>query len=198
MQKLGNPVPIFLDARGALMDGGHIYVGIVDGDPETDPVDVFWDSDLTIPATQPLRTIGGLIVNGTVPALAFIDEDDYSMRVTDSLGTLVAYSPSVFTDASAFQPRSDVLDDVAALTPTSFGLDLLELADQAALVAATGVPASLPLAGGSVTGNIARTGAGTHWYWVDADLTSGRVYRTANGASDPTSQPGDVWLEEEA
>lgn len=194
MQKLSNPVPMFLDTRGALMDGGYVYVGVVDGDPETDPIDLFWDSDLTIPAAQPLRTLGGLIVNGVTPSLVFMTEADYSMRVRDSLETLVSYSPSVFTDTDTFQAQSDTLDLLAALTTTTFGRSLLTLANSAALASATGIPTPLPLAGGSVTGNILRSGAGVHPYWAASDMTGGRIYLTPAADPDPTSQPGDIWF----
>lgn len=195
MQKIGNPTPLFFDLTRRPMDGGKIYVGIPDGDPVTDPIDVFWDSDLTIPAVQPLRTIGGYIVNGTTPALAFIDEADYSMRVLDSADTLVEYSPSVFTDASAFQPSSAELTLLAALSSTAFGRSLLELANSAALAAATGLPAALPAAGGTVSGPIVRQGAGVHFYWYDPLLTSGRAFQITTGDPDPTSLPGDIVFE---
>jgi hypothetical protein len=89
MQKVFNPVPIYLNVTGGLLSGGKIYVGVANQDPETDPVQVYWDSDLTEPATQPLRTVGGLIVNGFTPASIFIAEDDYSMRVTEDNDTVV-------------------------------------------------------------------------------------------------------------
>jgi hypothetical protein len=89
MQKLNNPVPYYLDVSGALIDGGYIYVGIANGDPETDPVALFWDDALTIPADQPLRTIGGMVVNGVTPATVFLDQDDYAMRLRDNNGSQV-------------------------------------------------------------------------------------------------------------
>lgn len=194
MQKLGNPVPIFLDTTGALMDGGRLYVGVVDGDPESDPIDLFWDASLTIPAPQPLRTIGGLIVNGTTPAAVFMAEDDYSMRVTDAQDVLVFYSPSVYTNTSGFQPLDSDLTAIAALGTTSYGRALLILANQAALQAAVGYA---PFTGGTVTTNIVRSGAGVHTYWFDPAMTGGRIYVTEEGAADPTSQPGDIWFEVE-
>lgn len=195
MQKLGNPVPFFVDAGGQPLTGGYIYVGVADEDPETDPISLFWDSGLTVPAAQPLRTIGGFIVNGTQPSSVFHDEDDYSMRVRDDNAVEVVYSPSVYTDTDSFQPASDTLTAIAALTTTSFGRNLLTLANSGALATATGIPTPLPAAGGTITGNIVRQGAGTHHYWTDSALTSGRVFLTANGAADPTSLPGDIWLE---
>lgn len=197
MLKLGNPVPLFLDARGALLDAGHIYVGVADGDPETAPLDLFWNSDLTIPATQPLRTLGGMIINGVTPAAVFLAEDDYSMRVTDAFDTLVFYSPSVFTATDTFQPVNAGLTAISALSTTAYGRNLLTLANQAALVAATGIPTPLPAAGGTVAGNITRQGAGVHAYWYDPAMTGGRIFVTDEGAADPTSQPGDLWFEVE-
>lgn len=127
MQKVRNPVQYYLDITGRLMDGGQIYVGVVDADPQVTPVNAFWDSALTIPAAQPIRTIGGMTVNGTTPADFFVAESDYSMRILDNLGDLVRYSGSNF-DGVAFQPLSAVLTDLAALALTEQGEALLESA----------------------------------------------------------------------
>lgn len=198
MQKLGNPVPFFVDASGRPLTGGYVYVGVVNEDPETDPIDVFWDTDLTDPADQPLRTIGGFLVNGTQPASVFFDEDDYSMRVRDDNNVEVFYSPSVFGPTDVFQPASATLTLLAALATTAFGRNLLTLANSSALATATGIPTPLPAAGGTITGNITRQGAGVHLYHTASGLTSGRVFLTDNGAADPTSLPGDIWLEKSA
>lgn len=45
-----------------------------------------------------------------------------------------------------------------------------------------------------MTGNLVRQGAGPHLYHTTASFTSGRVFVTAAGAADPTSQPGDIWI----
>jgi len=36
--------------------------------------------------------------------------------------------------------------------------------------------------------------AGVHAYFADSAMTGGRIFITAVGAADPTSQPGDIWL----
>jgi len=194
MQKVSNPVPIYLDASGMLADGGKIYVGVADTDPETNPIDLFWDSDLTIPADQPIRTIGGLSVNGVTPAVFFCDETDYSMRFRDYNDTQVFYSPSVYLPIDSFQPINANLTAIALLSTTTFGRSLLTLANSSALATATGIPTPLPLAGGALTGNATRQGAGVLPYWYDPLMTGGRIFITASGAPDPTSLPGDIWF----
>lgn len=192
MQKVNNPIPIFVDARGALLDGGKIYLGVANGDPENDPIVAYWDSALTIVAAQPLRTIGGRIVNGAAPATVFVSQDDYSVRVRDNDDSLVDYSPTNFISGISYQPLDSDLTAIAALGTTDFGRSLLALANQAALQTAVGYA---PFTGGLVTSNITRQGAGVHTYWSDSAMTGGRIFITASGAADPTSQPGDIWFQ---
>lgn len=195
MQKIDNLMPLFLDKIGGLMDGGKIYIGVADGDPLVDPIQAYWDSYLTIPAAQPLKTLGGLIVNGVTPAAVFVSEDDYSQLVRDYNDVQVFYSPSVFTPSDSFQPLNSNLTAIALLTTTPFGRGLLELANSAALATATGIPAPLPLIGGTVTGNIIRQGAGVHPYWYDPAITGGRIFGPLpTGTPDPSSLPGDWTL----
>lgn len=193
--EVGNPFPLFLNARGDLLDGGYVYIGTSGADPETTPKACFWDDDLTIAAAQPLRTKGGYIVNGADPARVYTAGDDFSIRTKDSDGTTVHSTPSIKVDATAYQPLDSDLTAIAALSTTTFGRALLALADAAALRSAAGIVASLPLTGGAVTGNITRSGNGPHLYWADSAMASGRVFKTANGAADPTSADGDIWLE---
>lgn len=52
----------------------------------------------------------------------------------------------------------------------------------------------LPLAGGTLTGPVSRNGAGAFHYWLTTGLANGGIALTADSASDPTSQPGQVWM----
>lgn len=197
MQRLTNPIPIWIDGRGALVDAGYIYVGEADTDPEVEgnQLDLYLDQDLNVPIAQPLRTLGGMIVSGANAVQVFFAESDAAVRVLDANGQLVSYTPSIAVSQAEYQPLDSDLSAIAALTTTEYGRGLLTLANQGALQAALGLPAALPLAGGIVTGNILRSGAGVHVYHADAAMTGGRIYVTAAGAADPTSQPGDIWLE---
>jgi len=192
MTKLFNPEPIFLDAAGNLADGGYVYVGTANADPETSPIDCFWDFARTIRATQPLRTIGGLIVNGTTPASVFFAETDYSMRLKDAGGNLVYYAPSTYP-AGSYQPLDSDLTAIAALATTSFGRALLTLANQAALQAAVGLPAALPLIGGTITGAIVRSGAGVYAYGTDPAMTGMKIYPPLTmGSANPATGAGSL------
>lgn len=195
MQKLSNPHPIFLDARGALVDGGYIYIGIAGDDPETAPVSVYWDAAGTIPAVQPLRTSGGLIVNGASPAFVYVDADDFSIRVRDADASQVFYvSSAAGAEPPEFQPLDSDLTAIAALSTTAFGRSLLEAADATALRSLAGIGSYLALTGGTMSGNIVRSGAGPHLYHASGALGSGRVFVTDAAAADPTSLAGDVWI----
>lgn len=193
---INNPLPLWLDKDGTLLDGGSIYIGTAGADPQSSPITVYWDEALTIVAAQPLRTRGGYIVNAGNASRVFGAPDDYSIRVRDFDGNQVLYVASTLVESTAFQPLDSDLTAIAALATTAYGRGLLTLANQAALKAATGIPDPIPAIGGTTTGNITRSGAGVHLYHNNGALTSGRVFVTANGAADPTSLPGDIWLEE--
>ena len=199
MTKLTNPQPLYLDGRGALLDSGYVYVGQPNLNPEilANQVSLFWDAAKTKPAPQPLRTLGGVIVNGQNPTFVFLAESDYSLTIRDADGVLVQYLPTaaLTADSVAYQPLDSDLTAIAALATTAYGRGLLALANQAALKSATGIPDPLPAIGGTITGNIIRSGAGAHLYHSTNGFNSGRVFLTAEGAADPTSAAGDIWLQ---
>lgn len=200
MQRLINPYPLFLDNHGALLDGGQIFVGEPGQDPESSPKDVFWNATGTLPAVQPLRTLGGVIVNGETPSFVFFEEGDYSLRILDADDLPVFYASSVddvtgsSEEGASYQPLDSDLTAIAALTTTAFGRAFLTFSNWTAVKAAAGITPGLPSTGGTMTGNITRSGAGVHPYFADAAMTGGRIYLTAAGAADPTSQPGDIWF----
>jgi len=142
MTKLVNPIPLFLDGRGILLDAGFIYVGQAGTDPEVpgNQIALYFDKALTIPASQPLRTLGGTVVNGMNNGKVYFAEADFSMVVRDADGNLVFNEPSAFDTAGAdYQQQNDSLDAIAAQSNTVFGLSLLEAADAAALIDLAGL-----------------------------------------------------------
>src|SRR6185369_12820001 len=83
-----SPFEIFLDQRGEPLQNGQIFIGTVNQNPETNPITVYWDAGLTIPAVQPIRTNGGYPWRSGTAARVFVT-DDYSITVKDKNGVLV-------------------------------------------------------------------------------------------------------------
>ncbi len=190
--KIGNPFPLFLNARGQPLDNGKVYIGTSGADPETSPLDTFWDEALSIPAAQPLRTRGGMIVNGASPAQVCVDEDNYSIRTKDSDDTTTSYAASALATTVSFQPLDANLTAIAALSTQAFGRSLLTGADAAAVRSLLSIVSSLPLTGGTVTGAITRGSAGAHIYHGDSALASGKISVIALAASLPSGSDGDI------
>jgi Head binding len=197
MTLVTNPYPIFLDGRGMLLDGGSIYIGL----PNTDPtilvnrILLYQDAAYLTVIANPLKTLGGVIVNGRNKIFVHTPATDYSIAIKDAQGDTVYSIASINFGGVAYQPLSDNLTAISAATQTAFGRSLLELPNAEALRAATGIPNCLPLAGGIVTANITRGGAGPHIYHVDLAMTSGRMFPPVPiGTADATSLPGDIQL----
>jgi hypothetical protein len=196
MLRITNPFPIYLDLHGDLLDAGYIYAGVAESDPEVAPIQLYWDAALTVPAVQPLRTRGGVIVNNGSPALVYTSQSDFSMRIRDSAQNLVAYAPSAKEASdSIFQEANANLTAIAEEGPTTaYGRSLIRAADEAAAKVILGIGIYLPLTGGTVTGDIKRYGGGAHLYHVDPAFISGRIFASTTAAPDPTSINGDIWL----
>lgn len=196
--RLDNPFPYFMDAEGEPLHNGYVYMGVAGQDPETHPLATFWDAALTIAAEQPFRTRGGYVVDGANLAFAYAAGSDYSIRVRDAAGGELLFLASIAVVGEQYQPLDSDLSAIASLTTTSFGRNLLTLANQAALKAATGIPDPIPAAGGPVTGNITRQGAGPHIYHVEGSFISGRLFNTTSAGADPTTQDGDLLFKDVA
>ena len=165
--RVGNPFAPFLDRRGLPLTG-TLYLGTEGDDPEVSPVDAFFDKDLTIAAPQPIVIVGGFPRNAGNPALVYVAEDTFSMRTRDEDGGEVFYVANAAMDSDQFQPLDSDLTAIAALATTSYGRALLTMADAAALRSYAGIVASLPLAGGTMTGEIQRIGRGAYVHKNDS------------------------------
>ena len=87
------PYPIFTEADGSPLENGFVYIGTANLDPVANPIAVFWDAALTIPAAQPIRTLNGYPSRNGTPARLYVGSD-YSIRVNDSKGVTVYSAPA--------------------------------------------------------------------------------------------------------
>jgi len=85
--------PIFTETDGLPLENGYIWIGTANLDPQGNPINVYWDADLTIAAPQPIRTLNGYPSRSGTPARLYVNSD-YSIRVQNSKGSLVYSAPA--------------------------------------------------------------------------------------------------------
>lgn len=82
------PFAIFPDINGNPLDNGAIYIGVAGLPAATNPISVFFDEALSVPAAQPVTVKGGYPMNGSTRARLFVNSD-YSIEVRNVNGTTV-------------------------------------------------------------------------------------------------------------
>ena len=82
------PYPAFAGTDGLPLENGYIWIGTVNLNPQVNPIAVYWDAALTIPAAQPIRTLNGYPMYQGTPS-RFYTASDYSILVQNSKGSLV-------------------------------------------------------------------------------------------------------------
>ena len=85
--------PIFTDIDGQPLEDGYVWIGTANLDPQTNPINVYWDAALTLPAAQPIRTLAGYPANSGTPARLYVNSD-YSIRVMNKNGSAVYSAPA--------------------------------------------------------------------------------------------------------
>lgn len=80
--------PIFTDIDGQPLEDGYVWIGAANLAPIGNPITVYWDAALTIPAAQPIRTRGGYPMNSGTPARLFVGSD-YSIQVQNKNGSVI-------------------------------------------------------------------------------------------------------------
>jgi hypothetical protein len=101
------PYPVFTDRDGEPLENGYVWVGVANQNPQTNPIQVYFDRNMTQPAAQPLRTIAGYISNAGTPAQIFVNAFNYSILTQDKNGTQIYNFPDG-TGISAVVPASSV------------------------------------------------------------------------------------------
>lgn len=122
-----NPFGVFLGLDGRPLNGGDVYIGLANQDPETNPQQVYWDEDGLDSATQPLETLSGYIVDNGSVARFWTENNAYSIRVKDRLGNEVFYSANVVTQLpDDLITAGNLTDDTAGLQAITAKLQFLQ------------------------------------------------------------------------
>jgi hypothetical protein len=93
MLAIDSPYPQFFDLDGRPLDAGYVYIGAENQNPETAPITVYWDRELTQPASQPLRTMNGMLARNGTPAFVYT-AGSYSMVVRTAKKRQIIYARS--------------------------------------------------------------------------------------------------------
>ena len=105
------PFPVFADTDGTPLEDGYILIGVANLDPQGNPLAVYWDAALTIPAVQPIRTTGGYPSYNGTPGNLYANAD-YSIRVLNKNG-IVVYAAPAATQRFAAPVVSTDADDIS-------------------------------------------------------------------------------------
>ena len=98
--RINQPFDEFTDTAGKPLESGYIYVGTYGLNPETNPITIYSDINLSVPLTQPVRTTGGIPTYLNSPT-AIYTTGSYSITVKDSAGRLVFNRPNVDSTGAA-------------------------------------------------------------------------------------------------
>jgi hypothetical protein len=104
--------PIFTETDGLPLEDGYIWIGAANLDPQGNPINVYWDTALTIQAAQPIRTLNGYPSRSGTPARMYVNSD-YSIRVLDKNGSLV-YSAQSNTESFLINAIDVIYDPAGA------------------------------------------------------------------------------------
>ena len=200
--------PQFADTDGTPLNSGKIYIGEVDKDPVANPLPVFFDEALTIPAAQPLDTTNGYLFYQGTPA-AFYVGGSYSIKVlnknevtvyenpkgivtnvTNNVENVTQYlgaassPPTTRTDGTALQ-----VGDIYFDTTTN----LMKVYDGSSFIGFAGP--YLPLVGGTMGGNIEMQDNNEVRFGASADL---KIYHDGTDSYIKEAGTGDLNIEGDA
>lgn len=97
------PYQVYTDKNGKPLENGKLFYGFANQDPEIYPQTVYWDAAGTIPASQPIRTIGGYPVYNGSPAIVYCN-NFYSVTARDQ-NNVFQYT---FPDSSTYDTPTTV------------------------------------------------------------------------------------------
>ena len=115
------PYPAFAGTDGLPLENGYIWIGTVNLNPQVNPIAVYWDAALTIPAVQPIRTLNGYPVYQGTPS-RFYAATDYSIQVLDSKGSVVytSFNGNISSGSAATNATGNGTQTIFPVTSTPF------------------------------------------------------------------------------
>lgn len=165
-----SPYPIFTDTDGDPLESGYIWIGVANLDPQVNPLAVYWDAALTMPAVQPIRTLAGYPSQAGAPGRIYTNAD-HSIRVQNKRGTIVFTAGNVRDRFSA--------DLIGYVGPDGLQYTVQDLADSSNVLTGD----ALIAVKSTLSGGVART-----QHDKNADFVSVKDFGAiGNGINDDTA-----------
>jgi hypothetical protein len=121
INSISAPYPVFTDIDGDPLESGYIYIGEPNLNPKVNTKQTYFNRDMSIPAAQPIRTVGGYPSYNGSPAVLYVD-GDYSITVENKNQAFI-YSAAVATNIlgslNSYDSIGDLIGYTAALENTS-------------------------------------------------------------------------------
>ena len=190
-QVVNNQIPSFYDTSGTPLDNGYIYIGQSNQNPETNQVQVYWDSALTQPAYQPIRTTSGFPSRNGIATRIYISTTlgAYSITIKDKSGSLVysrLASDYILTDVTVGPVSEQIAIDAATASAAA-----ISAASSAASAAADALSADSDAASAASSALI--SAAYANMEWAGFSLSDGEliVSYTSGATSLPSLVDGE-------
>ena len=101
------PLPQYTNADGSPLNGGQLFFGTANGNPETSPITVYWDAAGTQPAAQPISVKGGYAMRNGTPAAVYVS-GDYSLTIKSVSRVIVLYVPNGASFSNSLASQIDL------------------------------------------------------------------------------------------
>ena len=122
------PYTAIADIDGSPLDAGFLFFGEYGKDPELFPVEIFWDSDFTVPAAQPIRTRNGYPVRNGSPTKVYLKTAQHSIAIKNRNGAFIlvdfnnkGWSADFVVDSSG-QNQQQINDVTIQIAPSLEGV----------------------------------------------------------------------------
>lgn len=120
---VSQPYEVFFDDNGDPLEDGYIYIGEVNENPITNPINVYWDAAGLYPAAQPIRTIAGYASRNGSPGNLYVnlnDQNDYSILIQNKNQKFIYADYSVLSEGGiTITGTLNLIDDLRGVTSGS-------------------------------------------------------------------------------
>jgi len=132
---ISSPFPVFTDTDGLPLENGYIDIGVAGLNPLSNPLQVYWDQLLTMPASNIRTTRGYPARNGSAGYL-YAPPGDFSVLVRNKNGVVIFSNLNVIDTLTVVQngllAKADIASPALTDVPTAPTAAIATVTDQLA------------------------------------------------------------------